>query len=189
MPRQPAWQTGHAHEHTNRYPEHEHGENSTEEAIDLEHAVLFPTHDAEEDFDQGPEANRTIDQSNPLTGVPGTDDGPPTGAPLTARGGSSDGQVAQTGFGDHVVNVEDEEGLKFLALLDERSEIRELASRYNAVNADIKKQLANRGISNGSALRIRVGAHILNLSDKSDDKDVEATTREGSQRLLIVHPE
>ncbi len=177
MPRKPAWQKDHGHDHVNRCPEHQHGDDPTEESLKLEHRVLVDGID-DAGFDQGPEANRDMDGASP-----------PSEEDLTAKGKPSNGQVAQTGFGDHVVNIEDEEGEKFLALLDERSEIKELASRWNAIRLDISKQLSNRGIPNGTAVRIRVGAHILNLADKTEDKDVEAKTREGSQRLSITHPD
>jgi hypothetical protein len=191
MPREPVWLRDHAHPHTHRYPEHEHGEDPSEEALKLEHDVLFASVNIDDDFDQGPEANRAVDE----TGAPGEwevprlDQDADEADGLTAKGKPSDGEVAQTGFGDEVINIEDEEGEKFLALLDERQQIKALASRFNEVNADIKKQVANRGLNTGKAVRIRVGAHILNLSDKSADKEVEAKTREGSQRLGIVHPE
>ncbi len=187
MPRKPAWQKDHGHDHVNRCPEHEHGEDPTEESLKLEHDVLFvafPNVDDNDDFDQGPEANR-----HPMDPPTDPNAEPPSTEDLTAKGKPSNGQVAQTGFGDHVVNVEDEEGEKFLALLDERSEIKELATRWSAINLDIKKQLSNRGIPAGAALRVRVGAHILNFSDKSEDKEQDAKTRVGSQRLSIVHPD
>ena len=152
---------------------HEHPEGQSNQEFDAQHEGL-PSYDS---YDQGPEANRAMD------------DGPPGDDDLTAKGKPSDGQVAQTGFGDHIVNTEDEEGVQFLSLLDERATIKAAASRFNEVNADIKKQLTNRGLYSGNALRIRVGAHILNLSDLSEDKDVEAKTRVGSQGLGIVHPD
>ena len=182
MPRKPAWQKDHLHDHVNRYPEHEHGAEDTEASLELQHAALELREP--DGFDQGPEANR-----HPMDPPTDPNAEPPSTEDLTAKGKPSNGQVAQTGFGDHVVNVEDEEGEKFLALLNERSEIKELASRWNAIRLDISKQLSNRGIPNGSAIRIRVGAHILNLADKTEDKDVEAKTREGSQRLSITHPD
>ncbi len=226
MPRTPTWQAGHAHPHTTRFVEHEHGDLATQEAIDLEHVAFGITEDT---FEQGPEANRTMDDG-PATGreadefavcpvdhgrgfrcehsegighqgnhfmeadeVMGTDrlewDGPDENDNLTATSKSSNGPTAQTGFGDHVVNTEEDEGIKFLALLDERKEIQALASRFTKINFDIKKQLITRSLITGGALRIRVAAHILNLSDKSEDKEQDAKTRAGTQHLSVVHPE
>ena len=182
MPRKPAWQKDHGHDHTNRYTEHEHGAEDTEASLELQHAALELREP--DGFDQGPEANR-----HPMDPPTDPNAEPPSTEDLTAKGKPSNGQVAQTGFGDHVVNVEDDEGEKFLALLDERSEVKALATRWSAINLDIKKQLSNRGIPAGAALRVRVGAHILNFSDKSEDKEQDAKTRVGSQRLSIVHPD
>lgn len=188
MPRTPTWQKEHAHSHTTRFPEHEHGELATQEAMDLEHAAMDITEDS---FEQGPEANRDMNgagqpEEDDVTAGPNQDNH--KGDDLTATGQPSNGPTAQTGFGDHVVNTEDDEGVKFLALLDERKEIKALAGRFTKVNFEIKKQLITRGLISGTALRIRVAAHILNLSDKSEDKEQDAKTRAGTQHLSVVHP-
>ena len=139
--------------------------------------------DATQDFEGGPEDHRRVDDDGP----PGPDDEAP---PLTARGGSTNGPNAQTGFGDHVVNVVNDEGIKLLELLEERAELKERVARFTEINADIRKQLNTRGLyKDGKAVRVRVGAHILNITDKSPDKPPSDKPRTGSQKTTIVHPD
>ena len=95
----------------------------------------------------------------------------------------------QGAFGDVIVNVEDEEGVKLLKLFEVRQKNQKANQTFNAADRDIKKAMVERGHYNGQPINVRIGHHLFSLAATSDEKSIDAFTRSGSQRKNIKHPE
>lgn len=147
--------------------------------------------DSEEDFDQG-RGDGNQDDRPPTpedVGVKEPDHSEPeeVARPKPAR--ASTKEEPQTAFGDIIVNVEDNEGIALLKLLEVRSRHLKAAQTYGAACRDIKKNLVERGAFNGKATHIRVGEHLISLTDLTDSRHIDEFDRSGSQRMSVKHPE
>ncbi len=174
------WREDHPHIHAKKASEHVHPVDQADEDMDAQHVALDPLKQDSDPFDQGPEANRDIEP-----------EGPPTpeeiDRPLAGR--SSTGELPQAAFGDVVIDVETDSGIKLLKLFEVRAKNQQAARTYGAADRDIKKEMAELGHYNGQPINVRVGGHLFSLVATSDDKDIDSFTRKGSQRKAITHPE
>lgn len=183
----PEWLSEHSHAHDAGDVEHTHHPDQTDDEKDKQHEALT--------FDAGPEANRNMDDDR-VGSIPSKDgpevDGFGESDGLTRSGNAARSSTKdddpQIGFGDDVINVEEEDGAALLKLFEVRQEHRAAASTFKKASDDIKEHLKRLGKYTGKAVTLKIGNHTFNLTDLANDKDIDAFTRHGAQRSSITHP-
>ncbi len=171
------WRGEHGHAHADDTTEHGHPDGQDDEEMDAQHVAL-------DSYDQGPESHREMDGGPPTPEE--TETGEEIARPIAGR--SSTGESPQAAFGDVNIDVETEDGEKLLKLFEDRAQYLEAYRAFGRVDRDIKKIMGELGHYNGNPINVRVAGHLFSLVATSDDKDIEAHTRHGSQRKSITHP-
>ena len=174
------WRGEHGHAHDEDSPEHIHPEGQDTDACASQHSDLA--------FDQGPEASRDVDPPTPEEPVgDGEDHEEEIARPIAGR--SSTSEDPQAAFGDVLIDVKTKDGLDLLKLFESRARNLSAYRAFDVADRDIKKIMTELGHYNGNPINVRVGGYLFSLVATSDDKDIEAYTRHGSQRKSIISPD
>ena len=174
------WRGEHGHAHDEDSPEHIHPEGQDTDACASQHSDLA--------FDQGPEASRDVDPPTPEEPVgDGEDHEEEIARPIAGR--SSTSEDPQAAFGDVLIDVKTKDGLDLLKLFESRARTLSAYRAFDVADREIKKIMTELGHYNGNPINVRVGGYLFSLVATSDDKDIEAYTRHGSQRKSIISPD
>lgn len=177
------WRGDHPHAHDDdTHLGHTHPEGQSETDKEEMHSSV--------EFDQGAEANRSMEPEGPPTPEEVVGNGEEHEEEITrpVAGRSSTGENPQAAFGDVVIDVKTDTGGKLLKLFESRAKTQAAHRTFGTADRDIKTIMAELGHYNGDPINVRVGGHLFSLVATSNDKEIEAFTRHGSQRKAITHP-